>query len=167
MKYLYYTYVDAKTRASCIEAPPSNGPDNPAVPGLLFGFALESRYPTAHPIMYGACPDDAETNLPGVLGVITEAAYQQALADEMTARRSRIVVSKRQARLALLQVGMLDDVESAITAIPDETQRRQALISWEYADTIQRLDPWVASIAPGLGLDDEALDGLFAMAATL
>lgn len=167
MQHLYYTYVDAKTRVSCIEAPPSNGPDNPAVPGLLFGFALESRYPTPHPIMYGACPDDAETSLPGVLGVISEAAYQQALADEMTARRSRIVVSKRQARLALLQVGMLDNVDAAIAAISDEAQRRQALINWEYADTIQRLDPWVASIAPGLGLDEEALDGLFATAATL
>ncbi len=55
MKYHYYTSVDAKTRASC-----------------LFGFALESRYPAPHPIMYGACPDDAETNLPGVLGVVTE-----------------------------------------------------------------------------------------------
>lgn len=167
MKYLYYTYVDAKTRVSCLEAPASNGPDNPAVLGLVFGFALESRYPTAHPIMYGTCPDDAETNLPGVLGVITEGAYQQALTDELTARRSRIVVSKRQARLALLQVGMLDNVDAAIAAISDETQRRQALISWEYADTIQRLDPWVAAIAPGLGLDDEALDGLFAIAATL
>lgn len=167
MQHLYYTYVDAKTRVSCLEAPASNGPDNPAVPGLLFGFALESRYPTAHPIMYGTCPDDAETNLPGVLGVISEAAYQQALADELTARRSRIVVSKRQARLALLQVGMLDNVDAAIAAISDEAQRRQALINWEYADTIERLSPWIMALASGLGLDDDALDGLFALAATL
>lgn len=167
MKYLYYTYVDAKTRASCLETTPSNGPDNPAVPGLLFGFALESRYPTPHPIMYGACPDDAETNLPGVLGVISKAAYQQALADEMTARRSRIVVSKRQARLALLQVGLLDNVEAAINGISDELQRRQAQISWEYADEIRRLDAWVAILGGALNLDDAALDELFAQAATL
>lgn len=167
MKHLYYTYVDAKTRISCLEAPPRNGPDNPAVPGLLFGFALESRYPTPHPVMYGACPDDAETNLPGVLGVITEDAYQQALADELTARRSRVVISKRQARLALLQAGLLDNVEAAIAAITDETQRRQALISWEYADTIERLNPWIAAIAPSLLLNDEGLDELFALAATL
>jgi len=50
MKYLSWTYVDAKTGIPCLIAPTRNGPANPAVTGLAFGFAMESRYPTAYPV---------------------------------------------------------------------------------------------------------------------
>ena len=80
MKYLSWTYVDAQTGIPCLIAPTRNGPANPAVKGLAFGFALESRYPTAYPVFYGTCDDDAETDIPGVLAVIDQAGYDQALA---------------------------------------------------------------------------------------
>lgn len=44
-------------------------------------------------------------------------------------------VTMRQARLALLGAGLLDDVNSAIAAIPDPVQRKAAEIEWEYAQT--------------------------------
>ncbi|HRH21511.1 MAG TPA: hypothetical protein PLE81_12850 [Brevundimonas sp.] len=77
--------------------------------------------------------------------------------------RAKLAITPRQARLALLQVGLLDDVEAAINGISDELLRRQAQISWEYADEIRRLDPWIAVFGAALNLDDAALDELFAL----
>ena len=48
----------------------------------------------------------------------------------------------RQARLALLQAGLLDQVETALASIPDEVQRKAAQIEWEYATTVDRGSPW-------------------------
>jgi len=167
MKYLSWTYVDAQTGIPCLIAPTRNGPANPAVAGLAFGFALESRYPTAYPVFYGTCADDADTSLPGVLEVIDQAGYEAALAGEMTARRAKLVVTMRQARRALLDAGLLDQVDAAIAAIADATERRQAEIDWEYATTVERLWPWVQTLGAALGLTAEAMDALFEQAATL
>lgn len=167
MKYLSWTYVDAQTGIPCLIAPTRNGPANPAVAGLAFGFALESRYPTAYPVFYGTCADDADTSLPGVLEVIDQAGYEAALAGEMTARRAKLVVTMRQARRALLDAGLLDQVDAAIAAIADATERRQAEIDWEYATTVERLWPWVQTLRAALGLTAEAMDALFEQAATL
>ena len=167
MKYLSWTYVDAQTGISCLIAPTRNGPANPAVAGLAFGFALESRYPTAYPVFYGTCADDADTSLPGVLEVIDQAGYEAALAGEMTARRAKLVVTMRQARRALLDAGLLDQVDAAIAAIADATERRQAEIDWEYATTVERLWPWVQTLGAALGLSAEDLDALFSAAAHL
>ncbi|MCS6809748.1 MAG: hypothetical protein NZ694_00555 [Tepidimonas sp.] len=76
-------------------------------------------------------------------------------------------VTMRQARLALLAAGLMDDVEATIDAIPDETQRRAAQIEWEYAQEVQRSSPWVQQLAAGLGLTDEQLDQLFEQASQL
>ena len=167
MKYLSWTYVDAQTGIPCLIAPTRNGPANPAVAGLAFGFALESRYPTAYPVFYGTCADDADTSLPGVLEVIDQAGYEAALAGEMTARRAKLVVTMRQARRALLDAGLLDQVDAAIAAIADATERRQAEIDWEYATTVERLWPWVQTLGAALGLSAEDLDALFSAAAHL
>lgn len=167
MKYLSWTYVDAQTGIPCLIAPTRNGPANPAVAGLAFGFALESRYPTAYPVFYGTCADDADTSLPGVLEVIDQAGYEAALAGEMTARRAKLVVTMRQARRALLDAGLLDQADAAIAAIADATERRQAEIDWEYATTVERLWPWVQTMGAALGLSAEDLDALFEQAATL
>lgn len=76
-------------------------------------------------------------------------------------------VTMRQARLALLQVGLLDNVDAALAAIPDETQRKAAQIEWEYASTIQRHSPLLQNLFTQLGLTEEQLDNLFQLAATL
>ena len=165
MKYLYWTYVDAQTGIPCLAALMRHGPANPAVPGLQFGFALESRYPTPHPVFYGTCPADTPPEalaLPGVLGVISEADYQQALADELIARRAPVSVTARQARLALAQAGLLTAVEDWVAASAASVQ-----IEWEYATEIRRLWPPVLAFAAANGLSDDALDALFVQAAAL
>ena len=76
-------------------------------------------------------------------------------------------VTMRQARLALLGVGLLDDVDAAIAAIPDPVQRKAAEIEWEYATVIERNSPLVQSLAAGLGLTAADIDDLLTLAATL
>lgn len=76
-------------------------------------------------------------------------------------------VPMRQARLALLAAGLLDDVDAAIAAIPDEMQRRAAQIEWEFASDVVRDSSLVALLGQALGLDDAGLDGLFIEAGNL
>jgi hypothetical protein len=76
------------------------------------------------------------------------------------------VVSMRQARLALLQAGLLDDVTAAIEAMPSP-QKEAAQIEWEYSQEVHRDKPLVQALAPALGLDDDAIDQLFITAASL
>ena len=75
-------------------------------------------------------------------------------------------ITIRQARLALLQAGLLGAVEAAIAALPEPMQSA-ARIEWEYANEVQRHNGFVANIAPLLGLDEPALDALFLSAAAL
>ena len=77
------------------------------------------------------------------------------------------VVSMRQARLALLQSGLLAQVEAAIAAIEDAAQRQAVQIEWEYAAEIDMTHPWVQHLATALGLTAAQLDALFTQAAML
>ncbi|MBY0237862.1 MAG: hypothetical protein K2X55_00960, partial [Burkholderiaceae bacterium] len=62
-------------------------------------------------------------------------------------------VTRRQARQALLLAGLLDDVQTAIDGIADETQRRLAQIEWEDSLEFKRDRPLVISIGTALGLN--------------
>lgn len=75
-------------------------------------------------------------------------------------------VTMRQARLALLAIGKIDDVEAIIAALPSP-QKDQALIEWNYSNEVQRSNGFVAQIGPALGLDGEALDALFIAAGAI
>ena len=72
----------------------------------------------------------------------------------------------RQARLALLGAGLLDDVGAAIAALPSP-QKEAAKIEWEYSQEVQRHNGFVAQLGPVLGLDAAALDALFVAAVGL
>ena len=76
-------------------------------------------------------------------------------------------VTRRQARQALLLVGLLDDVETAIAAIEDPVQRRAVEIDWNDALDFERDNPTLLALAGAVGLDDSALDDLFRVAAAL
>lgn len=75
-------------------------------------------------------------------------------------------ITMRQARLALLGIGKLGDVDTAITAMP-EPQRSQARIEWDYSNEVWRHKQLVVLLGAALGLDEAMLDSLFIQAATL
>lgn len=90
MKYIYYTHVDSKTNVPTTQAPAKNGPRSPSVANLEFLFAEESGYPTDAPVFYGVCPDDSDISVPGVLGTLTEDAYESVKRDELSRRKTRL-----------------------------------------------------------------------------
>jgi hypothetical protein len=67
-------------------------------------------------------------------------------------------ITIRQAKLILLQEGMLDDIETLIAGLPRSVQ-----IEWEYASEIFRDNPLLSNA----GLSDEKLDELFYKASKL
>ena len=74
--------------------------------------------------------------------------------------------SRRQGRLALLTLGLLDAAETAIAAMPDDADKRAAQIEYE-ADTWERHNPFLAQLWAQLGGTPESLDAAFALAVTL
>jgi len=75
-------------------------------------------------------------------------------------------VTMRQARLALLQQGLLSAVEDAINLIPEPDQAK-VKTEWEYSAAVARNSEWVAALQPALGLTDQQMDDLFNLAASL
>ncbi len=75
-------------------------------------------------------------------------------------------VTMRQARLALLDAGLLANVQPAINSL-NEPDKTKAQIEWDYSNALQRSNPFVTVLGTALGLNNEALDNLFITAATL
>jgi hypothetical protein len=71
-------------------------------------------------------------------------------------------VTPRQARLALLQAGLLDSVQAAVAAAGGATK-----ITWDYATLFERRDPMILAIGQALGLTSTQIDDLFATAISL
>ena len=163
MQYIKFTYVDAVTGISVAKQPALNGPVFPSVAGLEFVWARESQYPTDVPEFFGTCPEDADTQVDGVLGVYLQADWETMREDEMRARNPvPQQVTMRQARLALLSAGLLDDVEMVIAAAG-----RAAQLEWEYAAVVDRSNPAVAIMQQQKALTDAQIDDLFREAAKL
>jgi len=105
-----------------------------------------------------ATPEFVEAQFPGMYREVVELPLPVPVPASIT---------MRQCRLQLLTIGMLDDVDAAINAIPDEGQRRAAQIEWEYAAEVWRTSAWVTNLGAALGLTEAQLDDLFIQAATL
>lgn len=84
-------------------------------------------------------------------------------------KKSKIprTVSMRQGRLALLAAGLLDNVETTLSELSDESSRKKAQIEWEYAQTIDRDSVWISMLTSALGLTEDQLDELFIAASKL
>lgn len=76
-------------------------------------------------------------------------------------------VTRRQARQALLLAGLLDNVQPALDAIPDATQRRLMQIEWDDSQEFHRNRPALLALAGALGLNSSQIDQLFITAAGL
>ncbi len=71
-------------------------------------------------------------------------------------------VSRFQARAALMQAGLLSQVQEAIGNADDLTQ-----LAWAEAVEFRRDSPAIAAIAVALGLSDAQIDALFIAAAEI
>jgi hypothetical protein len=76
------------------------------------------------------------------------------------------IVTMRQARRALLGIGKLAEVNTAIASMPG-AMGDAARVDWEFARDVIRTDALVLAMGTFLGLDDAWLDALFVSAAKL
>jgi len=128
--------------------------------------ALLSTY-NVYPVVQGATPDnDIVTNGPitEVNGVWTQTYVGRDLTPQE--KRKSMVVTMRQARLALHQADKLTLVSDAIALIP-EPDKSLISIEWEYASTVERTSPWMSTMGSALGLSEDQLDELFVTARSL
>jgi hypothetical protein len=93
---------------------------------------------------------------------ITDEEAEQIRLDSIAIPPVPLVVSMRQARLALLQVGLLGVVQSAI-----DNGSQEDKITWEFSTEVARDFPVVQNFKTTLGLSEGQLDDLFTLASTL
>ena len=168
MQYIKFTYVDAVTGISIASEPAANGPVFPPVAGLEFAWARTSRYPTEVPEFFGTCPDDAATQVDGVLGVYSQADWETMRDDEMRARNPVPEgVTRAQGKAALITAGLWPGVIAFVAAIPDPTERALAEVALHDTQQWHRSSPFFNAAATALGLTGEQLDNLFLAAAKI
>ena len=128
----------------------------------------EIEHPSYGWIPFTSSPDDSEP-----LGV---EIYNRAVNGEFGAVEEYVpvppvvsipsFVTMRQARLALLQQGLLSQVQMAIDSLPSP-QKEAAQIEWDYSSEVHRDKPFVQLLGAALGLSEQQLDDLFLLASTL
>ncbi len=74
-------------------------------------------------------------------------------------------VTMRQARLACLHFGILEQLNTLVASLPG-VQGDAARIEWEYASTIKRTSPLALAMVSQTGVTEEQLDQLFILANT-
>ena len=113
-----FTYVDAITKVSMMDAPCANGPVLPAMPGIAIDFTNESQWPCDAPVFYGHC-DDGSDLCDGVIDVVTQETFDGAFASEMARRavivRARVVRETQHRLDAFAQTRSYDGILSACT----------------------------------------------------
>lgn len=150
------------------EFPTTTFPDDPFVPPEKYKAVFPSPVPTYDPITQAVTE--------GTPTLTNKGHYEQTWAvSDLTAEQSELnrvaaykasipsVVSMRQARLALLQAGVLTQVDAAIDAQGDEA----AKIEWNYAQEVKRDWPLVLQVTQGLGMTEQQVDDLFKLAVSL
>jgi len=95
--YIVVTHVDADTKIPCTEAPMRTGPWYPDVKNLKLYWYNSTEWPinidpntgaySKPPRYYGTCDDDANINIPGVLGVLTVDEYRSLRNQEFYRRK--------------------------------------------------------------------------------
>ncbi len=93
--------------------------------------------------------------------VVTDLSPEE-IASALAQWRATAIVTRFQARAALLHAGLLTSVEAAVSGADAFTQ-----LAWSEALNFERGSPTIAALASALGLTDEQIDGLFRTAATI
>jgi hypothetical protein len=115
--------------------------------------------------------DDTEYWVPNAIGNIDWDAYQVWVAVGNTPDPAPTppvlipaVVTRYQARAALLQAGLLSQVNAYFDGLGDDDMGK---LAWLEAPTVERNSPALIAAAHALGLSDGAIDQLFIAAAAV
>ena len=103
---------------------------------------------------------------PATSGCFWRGDHWEIVPGEVPSDPVPVVVTMRQARLALLGAGLLAQVNTAVANMPG-AEGDAARIEWGYTQEVRRDSPLVAGLSAALGLTDETLDNLYKVAAGL
>lgn len=92
-------------------------------------------------------------------------ASLQPIPDKVVPGNVPEVISMRQARLALLQYNLLDNIDVIIANMPG-IEGEAAKIEWEYATEVRRDSQLVKNLIPYLNFTEDQMDELFSLAST-
>lgn len=77
-------------------------------------------------------------------------------------RAAMPTLTARELRRGLIKAGIDPEiVADQLRGIPDETQRRLALVDWEYATQFERMHPLIGQVSMVLDLTDEQIDAMW------
>ena len=129
----------------------------------------EIEHPVYGWIPFTASPNDEEPHGREIYAIalalgpkqyVPPPAPPEPTAEELAKQaRSRMVCSRFQAKAALLQAGLLDQVEAAISNSDATTK-----LAWAEAVEFRRTSPTIAKLGALLDLNDTQLDDLFTAA---
>lgn len=142
-------------------------------PVLVPGWHVNSPWPVVGWGAYQVSPSTPRRLFAGVpthcYTFPSEAVFLEAAATADLSAPPAVpcAVARRQARQALLLAGLLDQVQPAIDAIPDATQRAMVQIEWDDSLHFERSSPALLALAAALGITSSGLDDLFISAAAL
>ena len=142
LQYLKFTYVDAVTGISVATEPAMNGTKFPAVSGIEFVWARESDYPTPVPEFFGTCPENAVTQVDGVMGVFIQQDWEQMRIDEQNAisKSLDIISLKVKSTVPLSSIGIAGD-EAGMLAF-DSTTMYYCTANYNGIDNIWVKQEW-------------------------
>ena len=93
-------------------------------------------------------------------GWIWASSYQEA--KDLFDNKYNKTISPLQARLVLIQMGLMPQVKAIIAAADEVTQE-----AWEFATEFKRSSPLLLGLASTLGLSSSQLDEMFASASKI
>lgn len=105
-------------------------------------------------------------NIRADLVAITDEAAEAILSEPLPVEVPT-VLTRRQAKLALVLAGVYPNVSGAIAAIADETERLLVQVAWEDSETFERDNATLLMLANALGLTSSQIDDMFITGATL
>lgn len=171
-------YINTTTFQQCSEseiraANPNTSFPSPFIPPDDYAYVFPAPRPTYNPVTQAVRETTPELTVLGhweqrweVVELFeTQEDRDTAIAADAEAKRLASVpqsVTMRQAARALLDAGLLDDVEALVATLPRAYQ-----IDWEKASVVERSNPLVEIVRQQKSMTDTQIDDLFITAATL
>lgn len=139
-----FIFCEVNEKEKWIEKEPFNGKEQPKHWNEIKEFIDIAKSKSNQPNSYSVWDEDTRS---WVEDEALKKEYEKSLIPK--------TISLRQARLYLLSIELLDDIENIIS------QNRAYQIEWEYANQIERESPLVEILGQALNLDSDVIDNMF------
>ena len=145
-----FVFCEVNDKEKWIEKDPFNGKEQSSQWNEIEEFIAIAKLKSNQPNSYSVWDDDSKS---WIEDMELKKEYEKNLVPK--------TITMRQARLQLLEVGLLDDVE-ALVALDRKSQ-----IEWEYASEVYKQSPLIESVKGALNLTDTQIDNMFVEASKL